>query len=150
MQEMSIRDMILFPIQLRDVIITKMNISNKIGMSKANVENKTKVAWKGETIDSKSGYTFVKLDILGQQNGEIVYNIELEIRGFCQINENNDFDENTFAIFLETRATQLLWPYVREILPSTMIKMGVDPMPVPTIDVLETLLQKSGVENGSN
>ena len=62
MQEMNIKDMILYPVQLKDVIITKLNISNKISLKKSGVQNDTKVAWKGEVIDSTSGFTFVKLE----------------------------------------------------------------------------------------
>lgn len=140
---MRIEEMVRFPVQLVDVVIYELEIKNDITTNKLGVEPKTELSCSGKVIDDKRGDCYLTVDIQGEQDEQTVYTIHLVLKGICELEDETTFGRKHFDLFLNIRALDLLWPYFREILPSTMIKMGVEPMHVPTIHVLKTLLENN-------
>jgi len=150
MKELDLKEILLHPVQLSDVIITKLNLNNQKGDPNSTYQVDTKVGWKGELIDNYTGYAFVELMISSTQEDNEVFDICIEFRGTCKLDEDSDIPPEAFEHFLETRCLHLLWPFVRETIPSLSIRMGVKPIDIPTIDVFETLKKVEGNDDGSN
>lgn len=142
MIKMDLRDVLLHPVQLKKVVINKLGIINNSFYEGTEVETSTQFGGRGEVIDSTHGYTYLNLKTVATSNNETIYEIEIEFKGKCELDEAEEVSIEDFGQFLEFQCISLLWPYVRENLPTLMIKMGVEPIEIPTIHVLKTLLNQ--------
>ena len=141
----DIREFINHPIQLTDVELIKCNLKKNFdadGRDKFDVRLKS---WGGLDSNEKNvGYTYLNI-IIGFEEDESPYNIDITYRGKCLLDKNIDEDKK-FENFLETQGVKLLWPYIRVAVSDFMIKMNIDPIKLPTLDVLKTMEKSKRVD----
>jgi len=140
MKNMSVEEMMLHPIQLKDVIVSEVQLRNISGRRNVPYDVKTNVKGHGELVKPGEGYTFLELDIKGyDENNDVAYELLLKLRGFCILDENSNASDDEYVRFLSVQCLPLLWPYVRENVPGLLWKMGVDLYEIPTIHSLNTM-----------
>ena len=95
-------------------------------------------AWsKLEEEDRKIGYTYLNV-IIDFESSVKPFSINITYRGVCLL-DNIKCSESQFKAFLEAQGVKLLWPYIKPAVADFMIKMDIDPLKLPTLDVLKTM-----------
>lgn len=137
----EINELIKHPIQLIGVDMVSCSIEKNSDQLQtveySNAEVKLKTWAKLDTITSNLGYTYLNIRI-GFADSNNPFSMNVTYRGACSLRKDIQVNSN-FEKFLETQGLKLLWPYLRVAITDLMIKMDVQPIKLPTIDVLETM-----------
>ena len=137
----EINELIKHPIQLLGVEMVSCKIDKCIEqldtVEYSNIEVKLKTWANLDKIDKNLGYTYLNIIIDFSEKIKPFF-LDITYRGKCSL-DNDIKATDKFEKFLETQGLKLLWPYLRVAITDLMIKMDVQPIKLPTIDVLETM-----------
>ena len=137
----EIREFVNHPIQLIEVEMVSCNLKKNTENFDGNKIDNTIVklkAW-GELSESEKnvGYTYLNIKIDFEEENKPFF-IDVIYRGKCVLDNMID-DDVKYERFLEAQGLKLLWPYLRVAITDMMIKMDIEPIKLPTIDVLKTM-----------
>lgn len=138
----ELKDLVLHPIQLIGVELISCNLSKNIRINEKIKNDDMNVSLKSwAEVDEKNvqlGYTYLNLNI--DFDGEDKpFIIDITYRGICNIEKTVTYTEQQFGQFLEAQGLKLLWPYIKPALADFMVKMELNPLKLPTLDVLKTM-----------
>lgn len=140
----EINELINHPIQLEGVDMISCNLNKEMELydsQNSDIEVKLKSWGKINKYDNNIGYSFLNIKI--DFSGEIKpFYIDVTYRGKCILDKKIEGDAR-FENFLETQGLKLLWPYIRVAITDIMIKMDIEPIKLPTLDVLKTMEKAS-------
>lgn len=138
MTNIELEDLINHPIQLKNVDLIFCNLNKDTKFKEDNLKEKVSLNLKtwGEVDkeDLNIGYSYLNIKITYPNK----FDIEMTYRGTCSLDFNIESDQK-YENFLETQGLKLLWPYLRVSITDMMIKMDLNPIKLPTIDVLATM-----------
>ena len=148
---LSIKEVLLHQVQLVNVELVKMNIEKNENVSLEELRNnplkiKTNIWSKIKSDKEACMYLHLKAEFEQQENG--LFEIDIVYKGTCKVHDSSDITKNDLETFFEYQSIRMLWPYLRETLTNTMLKMDVEPIKLPTVDVLKTL--ESTLESDEN
>lgn len=145
MNTINIEEIVRHPIQLEKVELSKVSIENSGRASEFDkLDINIEINGHGEIINEQKGKAILEVRVVGSSEGEQVYELYIKYQGICVKNDNAS--KNVFMNFLQVQSVQLLWPYMREAIPSFMIKMDIEPIKIPTIDVIRTAKKMNNCE----
>jgi len=124
--------------QLREIRIDKLSFirySEEVPESPEGL--KVSVDTNSEAIDETNGLAFLTINLDFDPSSQRLFSLELNLRGEC-IREPGA-DEEEFAHFLSKYSVPLLWPFAREIVWNSMVRMGFPPLVLSTINIHKTL-----------
>lgn len=137
----EINELIKHPIQLIGVDMVSCDIKkyieciNTVEYNDAQVKLRTYS--KLDADDKNIGFTYLNIIIEFSEDNK-PFKMDVTYRGKCILDKDIK-DTKKFEKFLETQGLKLLWPYLRVAITDLMIKMDVQPIKLPTIDVLQTM-----------
>ena len=138
---LEMKELVLHPIQLIGVELIECNLFKNVNFKEKAILDDMSVnlkAWsKLEEEDRKIGYTYLNV-IIDFESSVKPFSINITYRGVCLL-DNIKCSESQFKAFLEAQGVKLLWPYIKPAVSDFMIKMDIDPLKLPTLDVLKTM-----------
>ncbi len=138
----ELNELVLHPIQLIGVELISCKLSKNIMFNEEIIGENMEVSLKAwsevSEEDEKIGYTYLNLNIdFPKENRP--FTIDITHRGICRVDEKTKCSKEQFGKFLEAQGLKLLWPYIKPTLADFMVKMELDPIKLPTLDVLKTM-----------
>lgn len=138
---LEMKELVLHPIQLIGVELIECNLFKNVNFKEKAILDDMSVnlkAWsKLEEEDRKIGYTYLNV-IIDFESSVKPFSINITYRVVCLL-DNIKSSESQFKAFLEAQGVKLLWPYIKPAVADFMIKMDIDPLKLPTLDVLKTM-----------
>lgn len=138
---LEMKELVLHPIQLIGVELIECNLFKNVNFKEKAILDDMSVnlkAWsKLEEEDRKIGYTYLNV-IIDFESSVKPFSINITYRGVCLL-DNIKSSESQFKAFLEAQGVKLLCPYIKPAVADFMIKMDIDPLKLPTLDVLKTM-----------
>lgn len=141
---LELKQLIEHDIQLKEVILLSSESLLNEGSEIAQLGIRVK-SW-GEVKSLKEGYAYLNI-ILGDKETAPVY-LNIVQKGYCESKQEIDIDK--YKRFLEIQGVRLMWSFARQTIYDLTSKMGIDPYLLPTLDVLKTLQQNRGNEDGES
>jgi preprotein translocase subunit SecB len=144
----EIKELINHPIQLVKVEMISCNLEKNIKNFDKNALDNLAIklrAWGQLSEDKKNvGYTYLNVKIDCEEEDKPFF-LDVVYRGECILYSKID-DDSKYEKFLETQGLKLLWPYLRVAITDIMIKMDIEPVKLPTLDVLKTMGKSNRME----
>ncbi|MCL6612690.1 MAG: protein-export chaperone SecB [Peptococcaceae bacterium] len=135
---MNFRHLIGHRIQLHEVVAEKIFCRRYDIFDKNTSEDKVgvniNVSTRAKLINSHQAYAYLSIKIVSSDPK--VIDLEVILRGLCHASDSN---KKLLKKFIEAQALPLLLPWARELISSLTIKMGMPPLMLPLVSVLETL-----------
>ena len=137
------RPIIPHPVQLREVIIEKINCQ-RTGDFRPEATYRVDFAVQAKTLTKNEAYAYLKVKILSDEEPKL-FSLEVVVRGKL-VNEKAT-NRTILKRFAESQCLPLLLPWVREAVASLTRQMGLPPLLLPLIDVFETLRANDRTKN---
>lgn len=128
---MNINEIVTFPVQLEQV--ETVSIRAEKYSSEVRQEFSISANIKGEVLDKSTGKSTIEIKVFNDD-----FSIEEKKVGIFNFLEEIT-DERAAIEFMEVQGIRILWSYVREDFYSVSSKMLLQPIMIPTIDVMKTL-----------
>lgn len=147
MKKTSIKD--VHDIQLKSIRVVSLNCAvnadyDKIEKDSLSIE--TSIGNYGEVLNDYKGKTYLKTKIEATMEDEIIFEIELVYEGICKSFKKVDKDE--FEFFLELQSIPMLWSYSRETINNMMLKMNLQPILLPVLNITEIMKEMEKSKDG--
>jgi preprotein translocase subunit SecB len=139
--EVFIKDLVSHKIQLKTVQLVKLEVINNFNVSSKETTNKVDMVFSNgaNEIDSNKTEATLGLKVFFKNIDPPPFFINIVYSGICETNENVSMAD--LKMFAELQSIPLLWPYIRQTLSDVMAKMSINPIILPTMDVVQTLVR---------
>lgn len=134
---MDIEQVVAYPFQLKEVVLERIVCQKPANFSeqlKLNIQAKT----VARLISANSAYGYLRVRITAEDDKQ--FKIEVSIRGECVTATVDDKlpKKSQLKEFCELQSLPLLLPWVRQIIADLSVKMGLPPLMLPLISVMDT------------
>lgn len=145
--DLLIKNLVNHKIQLKSVHMIKVEAAYNHDVSLDEKRDKltVEVANNGNVINKYQSEAILELKVFFEDVEPSPFNIHVVFRGLCETEE--DIPEHLLKKFAELQSIPLLWPYIRQALSDIMTKMSIDPILLPTMDVLQTFAKISKIDD---
>ncbi len=131
-----------FPLQLKNVIIDQIEAKKLIDNFNSETHMNIETGITSQPVNEKQVFSFLnlKISVRDKDSSEELFYINTLIKSIFEIVEpieNSSDLANKSALFL-------VWPYAREIVSSMALKMGIQGVMIPTLDILNSLKNNKG------
>ena len=128
--------------QLVKAVLDEIHISQE-GKPEQNMINELSFGYRVLEQKGKRVEAFLKVRVEGKSTGtgERLLDIDCVYKGIFERHEE-DSDQN-FIDFVEIQAVPSLVPYVRSLLAFLSAQMGITPIILPTMDIIQSLIDNS-------
>lgn len=103
--------------------------------------NDLNFSYKVEEIRENKIESFMKTSIVSYKDKDTkVLELDVVFRGVFEIKEDARIDDTDFRNFVEAQTVPQLLPYARSFISSITVQMEIEPMTLPTMDIIQSLI----------
>lgn len=131
-------------VQLQEATLEELKI-NKISELNSHIINELSFGYRLEDRENNEIVAFLKTKIEGKHHDtdETLLEIDCVYRGVFKT--QSVINDEEFKKFVEMQAVPQLVPYVRALLTSLSAQMGIIPIVLPTMDIIESLKENANI-----
>ena len=140
----------LHDIQLESIRMVSLNcfVDDEFNNSNTgSIKVETNIGNYGEVINETEGKTFLKTEVKGKKDEQVVFNIEVIYEGICL--SKNSIDKEEYEFFLEVQSIPMLWGYARETINNITLKMGLKPILLPVLNISKIIKDMREAKEGA-
>lgn len=126
-------------IQMTDAQLVKLHIKKLVENEIKNATTNFQFFYKtGEKDDGMKALMRVELEMIDAETHQAVVEAQVLYEGIFR--SKNTIEKDSFEKFVRDQAIPQLLPYCRSILTMVSANLGVKPIELPTMDVIESMM----------
>lgn len=131
--------LIKYHVQLLDISLVELICKQSEESEDEKLNLRVRLATKSLIVSEKKVEVFLRVNLDFEKSGP--FDIQVEYKGVCETSE--DITDEELENQAKDLTVSLLLPYARECISTTMNRMGISPILLPTMDILNSMAANS-------
>lgn len=133
-------------IQLVEASLESLTVNKLVNYDSTNLTHEFNFGVRMEVIDEKQRIAFLRtiVESISNESGEVHIEIETVHKGVFK--STILLDDETFNNFVEVQIVPQLLPYARTLISNISTEMGIKPIILPTMDIINSIMENTESE----